>query len=222
MATAARRSAARIALAVVTTLLIVGCAPTEPDGPASTTPEANVAPVEPAAPSTVVTDVPVRDADLSSLDVTAATPPSLLTVDALGIALPVDEVGVAADGQMEVPPLADRAGWYRFGAAPGAASGTVVIAAHVDSVASEGLGPFARLAEAQPGDVVAVDLTDGTRLEYEVTSTAKVPKTDVAWADVFDRDDAHRLVLITCGGAFRPDVRSYADNVIVTAVPVDA
>jgi hypothetical protein len=27
-------------------------------------------------------------------------------------------------------------------------------------------------------------------------------------------------VLITCGGAFNPELRRYADNIVVTAVPV--
>ena len=49
-----------------------------------------------------------------------------------------------------------------------------------------------------------------------------VPKPDVPWSDVFVRDGSPRLVLVTCGGSFRRDVRSYTDNIIVTADPIGA
>jgi hypothetical protein len=146
--------------------------------------------------------------------------PVALALPALEISLPVDPVGVAADGQMEIPPRAERAGWYRFGPAPGAPAGTAVIAAHVDSVASAGLGPFARLQDAAVGDPVDVVLADGTTRQFTVTGVERRPKTDIAWPDVFVRDGAPRLVLVTCGGTFQRDVGHYTDNVIVTSEPV--
>ena len=36
----------------------------------------------------------------------------------------------------------------------------------------------------------------------------------------FDRTGAPRLVLVTCGGAFRRDIGHYTDNVVVTAEPL--
>jgi hypothetical protein len=36
---------------------------------------------------------------------------------------------------------------------------------------------------------------------------------------LFSPEGPHRLVLISCAGAFDPATRSYADNVAVTAVP---
>ena len=160
----------------------------------------------------------VRPSDLASLPGPAAAPVTL-TIDALGVAIPVEPVGVAGDGQMEIPPFAEVAGWYRHGPSPAQDSGTTVIAAHVDSIASAGLGPFARLGELQPGSAVAVTLEDGTVRSYTVTSVERAPKTTVAWDDVFVREGSHRLVLVTCGGTFQRQVRSYSDNVIVTAEP---
>jgi hypothetical protein len=37
---------------------------------------------------------------------------------------------------------------------------------------------------------------------------------------IFARDGAPQLVLITCGGTFDRTIRSYEDNVVVTAEPV--
>ncbi len=174
----------------------------------------------PAAPDAARTDVPVRDASLTAAAVPAAVPPTGLAIPSLGITLPVDPVGVAADGQMEIPPLAERAGWYRFGAAPSDPDGSTVIAAHVDSVASAGSGPFARLGQTAVGDAVEVTLADGSVRRYAVTDVRRVAKPDVTWADVFVRDGAPRLILVTCGGTFQRDVGQYSDNVIVTAEPV--
>ena len=123
---------------------------------------------------------------------------------------------------MEIPPLAERAGWYRYGASPGEEAGTAVVAAHVDSVASAGLGPFARLMEVEEGDTVEVTLADGATVEYAVTDVTVLAKPQVTWPEVFVRDGEHRLVLVTCGGTFEREARSYTDNVIVTAVPVGA
>ena len=36
---------------------------------------------------------------------------------------------------------------------------------------------------------------------------------------LFTTQGPHRLVLVSCGGAFDPVRRTYADNVVVTAVP---
>lgn len=166
-----------------------------------------------------VPDVPVAAATLPTAQ--APVPPTAVTIDALGIALPVGPVGVQADGQMEIPPAAEVAGWYRFGAAPGDEQGTVVIAAHVDSVASAGLGPFARLGDLAVGDAVTVTTADGAVVTYAVTGRSSVAKPQVAWDEVFTRDGGHRLVLVTCGGVWHEDRRSYSDNVIVTAEPVD-
>ncbi|GAA2720528.1 class F sortase [Cellulomonas aerilata] len=166
--------------------------------------------------------VPVRSAALPDAAAQAVDPlaPVALALPALEISVPVDPVGVAPDGQMEIPPRAERAGWYRFGPAPGASTGTAVIAAHVDSAASAGLGPFARLQDAAVGDLVDVALADGTARQFAVTAVERRAKTQIAWPDVFVRDGAPRLVLVTCGGVFQRDVGHYTDNVIVTAEPV--
>ncbi|RYV51696.1 class F sortase [Pengzhenrongella frigida] len=214
-----------IALAVVAVAgLLAGCTPSDPqDATAASTASSTRAPSPRASSSATpapVPDVPVASADLGAVPSPVVIPPTRLRIPAQDIELPIDAVGVQADGQMEVPPLAERGGWYRFGAAPGQDEGTAVIAAHVDSVASAGLGPFARLEDLVAGDVVEVTRQDGTRRQYTVSGVRRVAKTDVPWAEIFVRDGDPRLVLVTCGGVFQPAIGRYADNVIVTADPV--
>jgi hypothetical protein len=190
--------------------------PGTPDTPRSVAASARVA----EAPSaTFVPDVPVREASLASLSTRTVVPPVRVELPALGVAAEVDQVGVADDGQMELPPDPDRVGWYRFGPGPGEDQGSAVLAAHVDS-RRYGLGQFSRLRESSPGDRVVVVLTDGRSVEYEVVEIRSESKAVVQLDALFRREGAPSLVLVTCGGVYDADARSYEDNVVVTAVPV--
>lgn len=189
--------------------------PAATDAPAATAPTAEPSP-RPERPSPAV-DVPVRPAvPETPADVAA---PTRVDVADLDVTIAVEPVGVAPDGQMVIPPDADIAGWYEFGPPPGSETGTSVIAAHVDSVASGGLGPFARLAELERGDQVSTTDADGRTTTFDVVSVEMVAKSDITWHDVFTREGDPRLVLITCGGSWDSAAEHYSDNVLVTAVP---
>ena len=73
------------------------------------------------------------------------------------------------------------------------------------------------LLHLTPGDPVAVDLAGGSTLTYLVESVARLPKTDLPVGEVFARDGAPRLTLVTCGGPFDYDAHGYRDNVVVFA-----
>jgi LPXTG-site transpeptidase (sortase) family protein len=228
MPSSPRRRAARIALAVLALGVASGCGPAQgptafsasPVPSSSSSAGSGASSAGSGAAGSEVPSVPVHSADLADQPAEVAVPPVSVRIPAHDIAVPVDPVGVQADGQMEIPPLAERGGWYRFGAAPGDGAGTAVIAAHVDSIASAGLGPFARLKDLAVGDAVKVTMANGTRHDYVVRTVVRVAKPEIRWQDIFVRDGAPRLVLVTCGGTFRPSVGHYADNVIVTADPV--
>ena len=118
---------------------------------------------------------------------------------------------------MELPGTVRRAGWYRFGATPRERSGTTVIAAHVDT-RSEGLGPFSRLTSVRRGDRIVLTDRAGDDHAYWIISRRLVDRTRLPVDDLFDRDGAPRLVVLTCGGAY--DARNgYRDNVVVIAEP---
>ena len=211
-------------LAVAGVAVVIGAVrpqPLEPEAsPAPTSsPTGSAAPGPTRAP-TPVPDVPRQDADLAAQVDESELAPVQLELPTLGIALPVDPVGIEPDGQMEIPPHAERAGWYRYGPHPGADQGTAVIAAHVDSVASAGLGPFAKLKDLATGDEATVALADGRVVRFAVEEVTSLPKGEVIWPEVFDREGPARLVLVTCGGTWNPEVRHYSNNVIVSLTPV--
>ena len=143
--------------------------------------------------------------------------PERVQVPAAGLDVQVRATGVADDGSMELPDTVRRAGWYRYSALPGGRVGSTVIAAHVDTRA-EGLGPFARLASLNRSDRIVLTDRSGADHPYRVEVIRRVTQTKLPVDDLFDRDGAPRLVLITCGGAY--DARNgYHDNVVVLAEP---
>ena len=147
--------------------------------------------------------------------------PTAISLPSLGVDAPIMDVGLEDDGGMEIPDDVSTAGWYELGVAPGEASGTAVIAGHVDSE-SQGRGAFWDLRRMDVDDIITVDHADGTTSEWRVVARTAYPKEELPIADIFTRFGDPRLVLITCDGYFDRGARSYSDNVVVYTVPVDA
>ena len=178
-------------------------------------PSAAAAPVPPTSTAPAAPAVPTRDA--APTPPVAVPPPVRLVVPDLGVDTTVDPVGVEADGQMTVPAEVDRVGWYRFGPAPGA-EGSAGLADHVGSW-DQGLGALAPLREAEVDDEVLVTDAAGTTTRWRVVRRELLDKEALPLDGLFARTGAPRLVLVTCGGPYLPDLRSYRDNVVVVAVP---
>jgi sortase (surface protein transpeptidase) len=135
-----------------------------------------------------------------------------------GRAAPVVAVGLDAARQVVVPQDVRRAGWYVAGPQPGDRAGSAVLVGHADD-ADQGLGTFAGLRDLEAGDAVVVRTASGRELAYRVVSFERFAKAEVPMDRLFTAQGPHRLVLVSCGGAFDPVRRTYADNVVVTAVP---
>lgn len=126
----------------------------------------------------------------------------------------------------QVPPDTDpgQASWATWSPEPGA-SGPAVLYGHVNGSVNgqRGVpGVFARIGTLQPGQEILVSREDGTTAVFAVTRVRTWAKAD------FDRDGEARrevygdtpgaeLRLVTCGGDFDPDARSYLDQVVVFA-----
>ena len=232
-----RRAGAPLGLTVVGALLIGWWWGSQPlpdagalaaPGERAATREVVVAPDD-AAPSggDVVTD-PLRTLPYATAAPAAPAPaapveapveaPVVLRGDHLPGDVTVDPVGVADGGAMALPRDGRRVGWYRFGAAPGDTAGSAVLAGHVDT-RDGGRGALADTRLLEVGDRLQVVRSDGSTVDYAVTARVRVGKEALPVDELFVRDGAPRLVLITCGGAWDPDIRHYVDNVVVTADP---
>lgn len=145
--------------------------------------------------------------------------PLRLAIPALGVDHPVVEVGRHPDGTMEIPHDVHEIGWYGpLGIRPGDA-GAAVLAGHVDSRA-QGRGAFFGLRDIEVGDAIVVGTDDGEQ-RWVVTGRTRYPKAELPIETVFAVEGPPRLVLITCGGEFDTGRRSYIDNVVVYAEPLE-
>lgn len=178
----------------------------------------------PAGPSMVAPAAPVESSTPEPSLVAPAAPaaqglaPVSIAITAIDLAEPLIDLGLTADGGMEVPADFDAVGWFTGGGRPGG-RGPLIIAAHVDS--PTGPAAFIRLRELAPGDAVAVTDSAGIVHRYRVTEVADYPKADFPTARVFGAVVSDELRLITCGGIFDSSVGSYEDNRVVYGVRDD-
>jgi hypothetical protein len=146
-----------------------------------------------------------------------ATRPVRVRVAALGLDAPVVAAGVAGDGRLELPGDAVTVAWFQGGAVPGD-SGSAVLAAHVDYAGRP--GAFFDLADLVADSVIEVTLADGTVRDFRTVGGARThAKGELPVPELFRRGGLASLTLVTCGGAFDPASRSYADNTLVSAAP---
>lgn len=127
----------------------------------------------------------------------------------------VRPVGVEPNGELEVPPESE-VGWYRYSPTPGQA-GSSVLAGHVNYDGRD--GAFRYLSEVEVGDNFSISYADGTSREFVAAEVSQFDKTELPNERIFARSGPAEVALITCGGTFDYDARSYEDNVVVFAIP---
>lgn len=179
---------------------------------------ANSAPGQGSSPqgsSTRGSSTPSAKAGGGAAHALARSVPVTLRVPAIGVDTPVMQLGLAADGTVQVPPITahDRAGWYRHSPTPGQ-TGPSVILGHV-TVGAYGDGVFRHLARLRKGDRIEAGLENGTTATFTVTSVRTVAKADFPSDEVYGNVARPELRLITCGGTRTGT--GYLDNVIVFA-----
>jgi LPXTG-site transpeptidase (sortase) family protein len=190
-------------------------APAEPSSPSPAAPAVDPSPSDTAAPAV---EPPSDLVAPPTGPVLAAAAPTALSVPAIGINSPLIELGRNADGTVEVPSLDDpdsKPGWYRNSPVPGTL-GPAIILGHVDS-REYGPGVFYSLQNMKTGDSIDVSRADGTVAEFVVDKVESVQKSEFPTLEVYGNLDHSGLRLITCGGEFDPEARSYESNIIVFA-----
>lgn len=232
-----RRSPGGAAAMLAAALVLSGCNSAGPGGagPAGATgaaatdrPAAASAapPLSPQAPVDGASPPPANVPSPGSIQIRPATPPpatravpapTSLTVSGTAIDMPVVPGGVSGRGAMEIPDVFDRAAWYKFGPAPGAAEGTAVIAGHIDTTSDR--APFSDLKSLAAGTLIRVGREGAPPLAYRVVRVELMAKDKFDSGSVFRRTGPHELKLVTCGGRWLDERMDYSDNVIVTAVP---
>lgn len=177
---------------------------------------------EPAAPTSpppaTAPEIGRSSARVGDIDVTAPPAPAAIGLPSIGIDAAIVPVGIDPDGLMTVPEDVRTVGWYGYGASTASPQGTTVLAGHVDDRV-QGRGAFFDLRAMELGDDITVTDEDGTTTTWVVTGRRTFDKASLPVDDLYRRDGAPRLVLITCGGEFDRAARSYESNVVVVAEP---
>jgi sortase (surface protein transpeptidase) len=145
---------------------------------------------------------------------TARSVPLALSIPAIGLSVPLTELGLNPDHTVQVPTGYQEPGWYKFGPSPGQL-GSSVILGHVDSY--QGPAVFFRLRSLRPGDQVEVTLADGVVTHFVVRQVAMYPKANFPTLAVYGSRGYSALQLVTCGGVFDPQTGHYLSNVVVYA-----
>ncbi|MFF2196712.1 class F sortase [Streptomyces sp. NPDC058157] len=180
---------------------------------AGPTPSAHVS----AAPPAPATSVPGAAASASASPPAPlpAARPVRVRIPAAGVdTAPVLELGLSADGTVQVPSVAqaDRIGWYREGVTPGQ-TGPAVLIGHFDT--AEGPAVLKDVARVRTGDTVTVDRADGSTAVFAVRALEQVDKEHFPTQRVYGDTTRPELRVITCGGDLRAGHRP--DNIILYA-----
>ena len=145
---------------------------------------------------------------------TASSRPIRVRIPAIGVDSPLIDLGLQANGTLQVPATGFPAGWFTGGPAPGEL-GPAVLAGHVDWGGSPGV--FYRLRDVAAGNDITVARQDGSTVTFRVSRVAKYAKNAFPTSAVYGNLDHAGLRVITCGGAFDHHARSYVDNIVVFA-----
>lgn len=138
--------------------------------------------------------------------------PERIGLPTIGVDAPVIDLGLQADGSLEVPADFGDVGWWSGGGQPGEVE-PAVLAGHVDS--KDGPAVFYRLEELKAGDPVTVTGADGAAVTYRVTRSERVPKDQFPSDAVYDTTDVPEVRLVTCDGDFNRATRHYEENLVV-------
>lgn len=144
--------------------------------------------------------------------VAARSTPTELEVPAIGLAVSLSTLGLNADGTVQVPTDIEQPGWFRLGPSPGQ-TGSAVILGHVDSY--HGPAVFFKLRSLVAGDLITVNLADGSSAQFKVTSVAMYLKSNFPDQAVYGSHGSSELQLVTCAGTFDTETGHYLSNIVV-------
>lgn len=170
------------------------------------------------APAEVATGAPApgpgsQFGAAGAMNVELSSEPVAVRIPAIDVDASLIRLGLNDDNTLEVPPF-ELAGWYQGGPKPGE-TGPAVIAAHVDS--TDGPAVFFRLDDLRLGETVSVDYADGSSVDFQVTAARSFLKSEFPTDRVYGDTDQSVLRLITCGGSFDEEAKSYRENLVVFA-----
>ncbi|MCX4487406.1 class F sortase [Streptomyces anulatus] len=207
--------------AVAACVALAGCSSAEPSasssaasgGPAASASSSAPDETESGSSGTSGSSGSTGSTGPSSTDEPDQPAPAHVSIPSIGVRSALMELGLNADGTVEVPPAEKgmTAGWYTGGSAPGA-PGPAVLIGHNDT--RFGRAVFHDLKKIREGAEVLVRDAAGKTLRFTVTGKETVGKKAFPTEKVYGPTKDSTLRLITCDGEF--DAQGHpVDNLIV-------
>lgn len=207
----------RLVSAGIALLILTGCStatPMQSSGPevpssVAFSATATAGPVEPSAAG-------LSDVATTQSPVLAASAPVSLNIPSVRQQSTLLQLGLRADGSLEVPPDGPTApaGWYNGSPTPGE-RGPAVLLGHVNAVGG-GPGVFANLRRLKGGDTLEVARADGSTAVFEFYRGEPFAKDAFPSETVYGDTEGSELRVITCDG-YDPATGLFDDNYVVFA-----
>lgn len=145
--------------------------------------------------------------------------PLRLRIPAIKVDANIKQVGVNEKGNMATPGNFTDVGWYKYGTKPGG-RGSAVMAGHLNNAL--GLdGVFANLNKTKIRDDIYVMREDGSGVRFTVMDIQSYPYDQTPTDAIFNTADGVYLNLITCGGKWLQEKKTYDQRLIVFAKLTD-
>lgn len=162
----------------------------------------------PLAPDTGATTTAIGDAHFEERPHDPMDNPTHLTIPSIKLDTSVIDVGITANGEMDVPDGATKhVGWYKYGTVPGD-TGSAVMDAHVYAA-------FNKLRYVKTGDDIYVTNGKGEKLHFRVTDSRVYALDEIPLENIFAKSDGRHLNFITCARKFIPSLNTYSHRLVV-------
>lgn len=139
--------------------------------------------------------------------------PLKLTIPKINVAADIEPAGLDKNGSVAVPSGPTGVTWYKLGAKPGE-KGSAVIAGHYGPWVNGAGSVFDNLNSLAIGDKVYIQNDKGDTLTFEVIKKNTYSANQVV-PEVFNKDDASYLNLVTCSGDWLKDQKTFTNRLVV-------
>lgn len=141
--------------------------------------------------------------------------PSTISIPSLGVSADIEQVGLDAKRNMDVPKKAENAGWYNLGPKPGE-RGSAVLAGHLDDP-NGNPAIFWNLKKIKLGEKIIITDQENQQRVFIVKDIENYPWNDFPLNEVFADATGKKLNLITCGGTWDKENKNYLERTVVYA-----
>jgi hypothetical protein len=143
--------------------------------------------------------------------------PRYIRIPEINVFARIKNLGIDSSGAVDAPHNIYDAGWYNGSARPGSKVGSSLILGHVSGWTAPGV--FKKASNLKPGMQFEIEKGSGEKIKYEVNRTETIPVEQVDMSKVLSTETSgeHDLKLMTCGGKYDKNTKTFKDRVIVYA-----